>query len=66
MAVTVGTSPAVALSAPKPLFALTGRRRWKDYDVSPDGRRFLAIVTDVLGDEQPMTVILNWTAGLDR
>ena len=66
MAVTVTRSSSLTLSPPKPLFAMTGRRTWKDYDVSPDGQRFLAIVTDVLGDEQPLTVVLNWTAALDR
>jgi Tol biopolymer transport system component len=66
MAVMVTRSPSLTLSPAKPLFALTGRRTWKDYDVSPDGLRFLAIVTDVLGDEQPLTVVLNWTAALDR
>jgi len=59
MAVPVRTAPALALGAPAPLFSLAGRRIWKDYDVSPDGKRFLAIVTDVLGDEQPTTVVLN-------
>jgi hypothetical protein len=50
----------------RPLFALPGKRSWKDYDVAPDGSRFLAIVTDVRGDEQPLSVVLNWTAALDR
>jgi len=60
MAVGVHASPSVAIGQPTPLFALPGRRIWKDYDVAPDGKRFLAIVTDLLGDEQPMTVVTNW------
>jgi hypothetical protein len=48
------------------VLALAGRRIWQDYDVSTAGARFLAIVTDVLGDEQPMTVVLNAFASLDR
>jgi eukaryotic-like serine/threonine-protein kinase len=60
MAVPVQTSPTLALGQPTPLFVLPGRRIWKDYDVSADGKRFLAIVTDLLGDEQPLTVISNW------
>jgi hypothetical protein len=60
MAVSVQASPRVSLGQPSPLFALAGRRIWKDYDVAPDGKRFLAIVTDLLGDEQPLTVVTNW------
>jgi Tol biopolymer transport system component len=65
-AVTVRTTPALELGPPRPLFTLPGRRVWKDYDVGPDGSRFLAIVTDVRGDEQPLTVVLNWTAEAGR
>ena len=64
-AVSVRTTPTLELGRPRPLFTLTGRRVWKDYDVAPDGR-FLAIVTDVRGDEQPLTVVLNWTADAGR
>jgi hypothetical protein len=60
MAVPVHASPTLVLGQPSPLFALAGRRIWKDYDVSHDGKRFLAIVTDLLGDEQPLTVVTNW------
>ena len=65
-AVTVRAAPALELGSPRSLFALPGRRVWKDYDVAPDGSRFLAIVTDVRGDQQPMTVVLNWTAEAGR
>jgi hypothetical protein len=64
--VPVRSVPALVLGSPRPLFALPGKRSWKDYDVAPDGSRFLAIVTDVRGDEQPLSVVLNWTAALDR
>jgi hypothetical protein len=60
MAVAVQTRPDLVLGTPVSLFTLPGRRIWKDYDVALDGSRFLAIVTDVLGDEQPLTVVLNW------
>jgi dipeptidyl aminopeptidase/acylaminoacyl peptidase len=60
-AVEVRTARSLELGKPVPLFVLPGRRVWKDYDVAPDGRRFLAIVTDVRGDQQPLTVVLNWT-----
>jgi Tol biopolymer transport system component len=60
MAVSVQASATLALGQPTPLFALPGRRIWKDFDVAPDGKRFLAIVTDRLGDELPLTVVTNW------
>ncbi len=31
-------------------------------DVSPDGRRFLAVVPEVIADELPLNVIVNWTS----
>jgi dipeptidyl aminopeptidase/acylaminoacyl peptidase len=65
-AVTVRTTPSLELGSPRPLFTLPGQRVWKDYDVAADGKRFLAIVTDVRGDGQPLTVVLNWTAEAGR
>ena len=44
-----------------PLFE-TGARAWEDFAVSGDGQRFLAVVPQALAGEQPLTVILNWTA----
>ena len=66
MTTPIRTSPELTVGTPVPLFPLPGRRIWKDYDPSPDGKRFLAIVTDVLGDEQPMTAVVNAFASLDR
>jgi Tol biopolymer transport system component len=66
MATPVRMTPRLTVGTPAALFPLRGRRIWKDYDVSPDGKRFLAIVTDVLGDEQPMTAVVNAFASLDR
>src|SRR5262249_31700270 len=59
MSVAVQTAPSLVVGAPAALFPLPGRRVWKDYDVAPDGKRLLAIVTDLLGDEQPLTVVTN-------
>ena len=66
VSVPVRTTPSLHIGQPTKLFALPGRRSWKDFDVSPDGARFLAIVTDVLGDEEPLTVITNWKPDLRR
>jgi hypothetical protein len=59
IAVAIRTSPALSIGQLVPLFRLPEARSWKDYDVAAD-HRFLAIVTDVLGDEQPLTVVTNW------
>ncbi|MCU1289588.1 MAG: serine/threonine protein kinase [Acidobacteria bacterium] len=56
-------------AAPKPLFKtrmLAQVLGFHEYDVSPDGNRFL--VGTLVGDSkaQPPTVILNWTADLKK
>jgi eukaryotic-like serine/threonine-protein kinase len=56
-------------ATPKPLFKtrmLTWFNNWHEYDVSPDGQRFL--IGTLVGDTraQPPTVILNWAAELKR
>jgi Tol biopolymer transport system component len=33
---------------------------WHDFDITPDGQRFLAIVPQVMANEHPLTIILNW------
>jgi serine/threonine protein kinase len=56
-------------AAPKPLFK-TRIMAWvlgfHEYDVSPDGQRFL--IGTLIGETKaaPPTVILNWTAGLKK
>jgi hypothetical protein len=42
------------------LFLLKEGARWSDYDVAPDGKRFLAIVPESSGNSQPLTFISNW------
>jgi len=37
-----------------------------DYDVSGDGQRFLAAVPLEGQSQEPLTVVLNWTAGLKK
>ena len=38
---------------------------WPDYDVSPDGTKFLALVPGP-ANRQPLTAVLNWTAELKK
>jgi Tol biopolymer transport system component len=42
---------------PVPLFPATS---WANFDVMDNGARFVAIVRESVGYEQPLTVLLNW------
>jgi hypothetical protein len=69
MSVPVRTTPALQLGSPTELFSLKGRE-WRrefsgvddGFSVSPDGKRFLALIPEVVADELPLTVVLDWTA----
>ena len=65
MSVPVRTTPRLEVGSPSALFALPGRS-WEDFAVSADGKRFLAVVPQAFAGEQPLTVILNWTAEVRR
>lgn len=54
---------ATSIGSPVERFQLAGPRVRRDDDVSSDGIRFLAIVTDQLGEEQPLTAAMNRRAG---
>jgi hypothetical protein len=43
-----------------------GRKGVWGYDVSPDGQRFVMNLTAGEPVPPPVTVVLNWTAGLPR
>jgi serine/threonine protein kinase/Tol biopolymer transport system component len=69
--VRLGRTPAEPFQpgSPKPLFAvptysiaLNGR----DYAVSNDGQRFLVSGVEESGEAPPVTVVLNWQAGLKK
>jgi serine/threonine protein kinase len=66
VSVPVRTEPSIELGTPTTLFALPDRPAWGDFAVSPDGKRFLAVVSDVIASEQPLTVVLNWPAAIAR
>ncbi len=65
MSVPVSTSPSLRTGPPAPLFAVSGKR-WLGFALSPDGKKFLAVVPDVSADEQPMSVVLNWVGAPPR
>ena len=68
MAVTVSTQGTFSAGTPAPLFALQGRQPVSDtdlfsYDVSKDGTRFLVNRYASPDHVEPLTVVLNATAG---
>ena len=70
----VRTRPALEVGRPTTLFTLSEKlarpsgpsHAWQGFDVSPDGQRFLAILPDVIAEEQPLTVVTNWAPGSGR
>jgi hypothetical protein len=68
MAATVnGKGSSFEVGAVRPLFdthALNAARY--SYDVSADGQRFLVNTAPVQTTAAPITVVLNWTAGLKK
>ena len=65
MAVGVETDPGFKLGTPKMLFA--DRNYDEDWDIHPDGKRFLMMKYSVMADEQStegsvakINVVLNW------
>ncbi len=71
ISVPVRTSPTLELGAATPLFLLreggtdTGaldRGISSGFDVSADGKRFLVVFPEVVGDALPLTVVGNWAA----
>jgi Tol biopolymer transport system component len=67
MAVAVTASAnTLELSRPAPLFEVTvGAQPLHQYDVTGDGQRFLVNST-ANASATPVTVVVNWTAGLKR
>jgi hypothetical protein len=68
MAVDVNASSnAVRLGVPHVLFqALSVQRQAGPYDVTADGKKFLINSGNVKEGNEPMTLVLNWTAELKK
>jgi hypothetical protein len=62
MAVGINAGHSFTASAPGVLFKLDSA--WNDYDVAPDGQRFLISIYSAGAGSTPITVVLNWQAGL--
>jgi eukaryotic-like serine/threonine-protein kinase len=50
----------------KPLFQTRTTGAFNEYDVAPDGQRFLINTLPEQTSSAPLTVVLNWTAGLKK
>jgi hypothetical protein len=63
MSVEVTLAPVVKRGTPRSLFQTRDDAMWRTFDVAPDGR-LLAVVPKRMGNAQPLTAMINWTAGL--
>jgi len=67
MSVPVETQPAFKAGTPRVLFQATGFLGVGNYDVAPDGQRFLMIKEDdTLSSPKELNVILNWSEVLKQ
>ncbi len=69
VAVEVTAGSTFARSAPRPLFIAPVAQLFVGYtqfDVSADGTRFLVNALADQGPGEPITVVVNWTAALER
>ena len=67
MSVDVGSGPALTVGSPRALFSLAGYRRARNrqqYDVSPDGQRFVMIREAAGKDVNGAVYVENWLAEL--
>jgi hypothetical protein len=66
-----GPKPSLESGVPVPLFeshiiATPQTNGVFQYDVTPDGKRFLVVTNNVAAVALPLTVVVNWTAGLNK
>jgi hypothetical protein len=59
MSVPIREGNPIEIGSPTALFHIP-QPGWKDYDVSPDGQRFLAIVVDSAEGSSPIKIAVNW------
>jgi hypothetical protein len=64
MAVPIRVGTTIEAGLPKSLFPVRAIGSRRNYAVTGDGQRFL--VSGAVGDVAPITVVLNWQAGLKK
>ena len=65
IATPVRLAANVEIGQPRPLFRIDPAG-WRDYDVTPDGERFLAVVVVPVQDADAIAVTANWLSLLPR
>jgi serine/threonine protein kinase/Tol biopolymer transport system component len=65
MAVEVALEPTFSVGIPKALFN-PGSAGWPEFDVTPDGERFLVNQPIDEPSVEPLTLVQNWTSALER
>ena len=65
MAVEIKTGAKIETGIPKPLFKYSAGQRGQTYTPSGDGKRFLVKESERT-ESVPVTVVVNWTAGLKQ
>ena len=65
MSVEIDTRQGLRAGMPKPLFLLPEGAD-VNWDVSPDGERFLLNVPVIKSSSVPLSLVVNWTAALER
>ena len=65
MAVEVALEPTFSVGIPKALFN-PGPAGWPQFDVTPDGDRFLVNQPAEQSGVEPLTLVQNWTSELER
>jgi Tol biopolymer transport system component len=61
VSIPVRTSPNLEIGSPTTLFRLPERATWVDFDVTPDGQRFLAVVRERTAGLAPVSVVVGWS-----
>jgi len=62
MSVAVKPGPGFTFDPPKVLF----EKSVLNFDVAPDGSRFLAVIPERDSSQEPLTVVVNWPAAIGK
>ena len=68
MAARVGTNPKFRVDKPKRLFSgdYSGASRDPQFDVAPNGQRFVMVKSDETSTLRQMVVVQNWVEDVKR
>jgi Tol biopolymer transport system component len=66
MAARVKNGSTLGIDVARPLFQTSAESFLPSFDVSPDGRRFIIVTATPQKSPSPITVVVNWNAGLKK